>query len=144
MTQEEVVAYMKVTLGPIVDAINMTDEALNAAADYMLAVYGLEDYGSLTQDAEFMSLADFFAINAALNFATVFYKFSADGASIEGDDIFQHLNVRWQNALSVAQNSLTKRGYIVTPPGAAIAPKNYGVRYGTYDTNYLVDKVVTL
>lgn len=143
MTQEEVVAYMKTTLGPIVEAIKMTDEALNAAADYMLAVYGLDDYATLVQDAEFMTLADFFAINGALNFASVFYKFSADGASIEGDDIFQHLNVRWQNALSMAQNALTKRGYVVTPPGAAIAPKNYGVRYGTYDTNYLVDPVTT-
>jgi len=144
MTQQEVIDYMKVTLGPIVPAIHMTDEALAAAADYMLAVYGLEDYAALVKDSEFMSLADFFAINGALNFATVFYKFSADGASVEGDDVFQHLNVRWQNALSVAQNSLTKRGYIVTPPGAAIAPKNYGARYGTYDTNYLVDQVTTI
>lgn len=136
MTQDEVVAYMKTTLGPIVDAIHMTDEALNAAADYMLSVYG-GDYASMTKDSKFMALAEFFAINGALNFAVSFYKFSADGATVEGDDIFQHLNVRWQNALSMAQTYLTDVGLVVTPPGAAIAPKNYGWRMGGIDTNYL-------
>ncbi len=139
MTEAEVVAYMKTTLGPIVDAIHMTDEALSAAAKYMLAVYGDDSFDSIIQDAKFMALADFFAINGALNFAVSFYKFSADGATVEGDDVFQHLNVRWQNALSMAQKYLTDVGLIITPPGAAIAPKNFGWRLGGIDTNYLQD-----
>lgn len=138
MLQAEVVTYMKTSLGPIVDTIHMTDEAITAAADYMLSVYG-GTYEDMTKDGKFMALAEFFAVNAALNFAVSFYKFSADGATVEGDDIFQHLNIRWQNALAMAQTYLTDAGLIITPPGAAIAPKNYGWRMGGIDTNYLTE-----
>lgn len=143
MTQGDVVTYMKDILGPIATKISMTEEAFKAAADYMLTVYG-GTYDEMTKDGKFMALAEFFAVNAALNFAVTFYKFTADGATVEGDDIFVHLNVRWQNALSMAQSYLTDAGLVVTPPGAAIAPKNFGWRTGALDTNYLNEEPVAI
>lgn len=143
MTEAEIITYMKTTLGSIVDAITLTDEALAEAAKFVSEIYGkpIED---MTQDLKFRVIADFCAINAALNFAVSFYKFSADGAIVEGNDIFEHLNARWKNALAMAQTYLTDAGLSIILPGSIVPPHNYGMRYGRYDTNYLTDPEAVL
>lgn len=138
MTEAEVVTYMKTTLGPVVDVIHMTDEALTEAAKFMQSIYGV-DYAQMEDGAMFRALSDFFALNGALNFAATFYKFTADGASVEGKDVFDNLNARWQHALSMAQSYLSDAGLSINAPGAAITPRNYGWRFGAIDTNYLQD-----
>jgi hypothetical protein len=127
-------------LGTVVAAIDLTDEALVEAAKFTQSVYGVP-YADMVEGAKFHALADFFAVNAAMNFAASFYKFAADGATVQGGDLFTHLNVRWQNALAVAQIYLTEAGFVIVAPGAALTPKNYGWRFGNYDTGYLTDEV---
>lgn len=141
MTEAEVVTYMKTTLGSITDAVNLTDEALGEAAKFTEFIYG-EPVANITDGVKFRVIADFCALNAALNFAAPFYKFSADSASVEGNDVFEHLNARWKNALAMAQTYLTDAGLNIVVPGSVVMPHNYGVRYGGYDTNYLLDEKV--
>jgi len=140
MTEAEVVAYMKEVLGSITDTISLTDAAITDAAKLVQAVYK-EPYANFTDQLKWRLLSDFFAINAALNFAVSFYKFSADGAIIEGSDLYKHLISRWNAALSMVQSYLTDAGLTVVAPGSQITPKNYDWRIGYMNTNYLLDVV---
>ena len=144
MVEQDVVDYMKVYLGSIVGAINLTDEALIQAARLAQSVYGKPYAEILPDDIKWRILANFFALDAALNFAVSFYKFAADGATVQGSDLFNNLNARWHNALAMAQGYLLEAGFVILAPGSPITPRNYGWRTGRYDTNYLADEQAVL
>ena len=136
MDKASVVDFMYALVEPLTASITFTSAQLEPAADYMQSVYGVP-YADMTQDAKFHALAEFFAYNALLTSAAAYYKFSADNTSIDGNNLFTHLNAMWRNALSMAQMYLAEAGIVITVPGAPLPPRNYGWRLGAYDTNYL-------
>jgi hypothetical protein len=133
MNNQDVVDYMKVVLGPIIDAVKLTDEALNEAATMTAAAYKA-DFADMTDEIKWRALAEFFALDVALNFAAPFYKFSSDNTSIQGSDVFSQIYRKWQAAANKASTYLAEAGIYVNASGS-----NFAKRTGKADLNYLTD-----
>jgi hypothetical protein len=128
-------------LGPIYDAVNLTEDALKNAATLTAAAYGA-GFSEMTNELKWRVLAEFYALNVAVNYATTLVKFTADDTTVDASAMFQHIQDRWRNALAMAQTYLAESGITVVAPGAPISPRNYGFRIGSMNMNYLVDEGV--
>lgn len=138
-TEASVTQYITDALGPLAGRLAIPSSAIVDTAAMVQAVYGAA-YEDFTDELKWRTIADFYAMNTALTYCTMHYRFASDGATIDGDDVFQHVQLRWNSAFALAQGYLAEAGIIATMPGGSAVHRNFGFRMGSINTKYLTDE----
>lgn len=140
MNLDSAVHYMLVFLGPVYEAVNLTEDALIVAAQSAEAAYGAP-FAEATDELKLRILLEFYALNMAVSYASPFYDFSAPSTTVSTNHVFVNLHKRWRDAFSVAQRYLADAGLAVAIPGSPAISTNFGWRAGKMRLGYLTDEV---